>query len=121
MERAGVCFIGFRSDGPPQDEATIEARTHLMAFRAALREKGSVDAHQFMRDWISRRMDVVAIDQSLILATILAGIMALGFFRPFPSSVRLNVALGASTLLIMVMVCSIRVLRRQVVEVIRGD
>lgn len=127
------CFIGFRRLGGwlgfhgaamdrlgfqlIQDEAIIEARTLLLT--ASRDGPLSVDTHRYIRNWIARRMDVVAINLSVIVATVLAGIIALIFFHWFPSSFAQAIPLLISSALVMaVMVCSIVVLRRQVIEVI---
>lgn len=129
-DKAKVKFLGFCSDKPcnkpldklTEDEAIIEARTHLMTFSAALREKNSVSTHQFMRDWISRRMDVVAIDFSVILATLIAPVVALVLSASCqqPDGDAVWIVLTFSVIVMAVMVCSMRVLKRQVVEVIAG-
>ena len=117
MDTAGVKFLGFRDDQPTQYEAIIEARTLLLT---ALTKRIPVRTHQYIRDWIARRMDVVAMNQSIFSATLFAMIIAVVFFRPFQYSIALAVLSGISTFVIIVMIVSIMVLRRQVIEVIAG-
>ena len=107
---------------PTQDERIIEARTLLLTARG--NGPLSVDTHRYIRDWIARRMDVVAINQSLVLATFFAGIIA--FFvvsrlQPGPPCDRAVIVLSIiSVAVVLAMILSIWILRRQVIEVIGG-
>lgn len=101
-----------------KDEAIIEARTLLLT--ASRNGPLTVVTHRYIRDWIARRMDVVAINQSVIWATVFAIIIAFFVFRWFPSSIAQAIPLVISFIVIIVMTCSVWVLRRQVVEVIAG-
>jgi len=102
-----------------EDEAVNEARTLLLTSM----KNGVLDIEtsRYMRDWISRRMDVVAINQSICCATLLAGIITLiplwrfgqptaAWLIPFITSILVGIS----------MICSIIVLRRQIIEVIAG-
>jgi len=55
-------------DDSTRDEAVIEARTLLLTTRGPFLDP--IKTHKYMRDWIARRMDVIAINQSLIVATV---------------------------------------------------
>ncbi len=117
-----------------RDEVIIEARTLLLS--ASKHGPLNVEAHKYTRNWIARRMDVVAIDQSLIIATFVAPffaviiaviIYALRLGRPshfvvvFPLIISGIAILGfISFIVILVLILSILTLRRQVIEVISG-
>lgn len=107
------------------DEAINEARTLLLT--ASTNDPLGVHTHRYIRDWIARRMDVVAISASIIWASVLAIIFAIIFLALLGVPHHLLFGLsGVITLLIVVvlvgivMVCSIIVLRRQIIEVITG-
>lgn len=97
-------------------EAIVEARTLLLT--ASRKGYLSVHTHRYIRDWIARRMDVVAINQSVIWATVLAIIVA-RVFLGVPCRMAIE-PLIVLIFIIVVMVWSIIVLRRQVIEVIAG-
>jgi hypothetical protein len=122
MDRLGVPDSKLSQD--EKDEAIIEARTLLLT--ASRNGPLTVVTHSYMRNWIARRMDVVAIDESLLLATLCAPFIAwvIGWVicrhQPGPFS-PIDVALiSISTAVILTMLLSICVLRRQVVKVIEG-
>ncbi len=102
-----------------RDEAIIEARTLLLT--ASRNGPLSVNTHRYMRDWIAKRMDVVAINLSLLLATFLAFIITL-ILLSFARGLSLTAIIPfiISILVIIAMVYSIVVLRRQVIRVIAG-
>jgi len=107
-------------DESTRDEATNEARTLLLT---ASRGPLSVNTHRYMRDWIARRMDVMAISLPLLLATLFAGIIALVIcmLQPGPPCAVAVIVLSiTSAVAILVMIWSTRILRRQVIEVITG-
>ncbi len=111
----------FNRDEPTKDEAIIEARTLLLTASGLFLDP--ISTHRYIRDWIARRMDVVAINQSLLLATFFAGIIAFVIYRlqPGPPSATAVIVLSIiSATVILAMILSIRVLRRQVIEVIAG-
>lgn len=110
MDRLGLQEI--------RDEAIIEARTLLLT--ASSNGALSVETQRYMRDWISRRMDVVAINQSIIWATFLAVIIAFIFWRASPCYNLFSTPSLISVIVILAMFFSILVLRRQVIEVIAG-
>jgi multisubunit Na+/H+ antiporter MnhF subunit len=121
---AAIDRVGIPSpDFPIYDEADIEARTLLLSSSWG---PFNVDTHEYMRNWIARRMDVIAINQSLFWATIFAGVIAIIAFvicrlQPGPSCSTAIVILSiVSIAVILTMVLSIWVLRRQVIEVIAG-
>ncbi len=114
MDTARVTFLGFRGDQPTQYEAIIEARTLLIT---AVTERIPVSTHQYIRNWIARRADVMAINQSIFWATVFAGIIALTLPGD-PSSHAIIILSSISIIVIIVMIGSIMVLRRQVIEVI---
>ncbi len=93
-------------------EPSLEAQTLLLS---ALTEGITVSTHQYIRNWIARRMDVSAISLSLITANFIAIVIAcfteLEFHPP---------AIVFLSLVTLVMFCSIVVLRRQIIEVIAG-
>jgi len=106
---------------PIPDEAIIEARTLLLS--VSRRDLLDVNTHEYMRNWIARRMDVVAIDQSIFWASVLAGFIAslLCLLRPGEPSPAPTIILSIiSFLAILVTICSFIVLRRQVIAVIEG-
>lgn len=117
MDRLKVAFLGFRGDEPIQDEAIIEARTLLLT---ALADGIPVSTHRYVRDWIARRADVSAINLSLIVANVFAIFVALTALCISGKWLPPVILLAFCILVISVMVCSIRVLRRQIVEVISG-
>jgi len=115
---------GSNRDEPTRDEAIIEARTLLLTAHGLFLDP--TNTHRYIRDWIARRMDVIAINQSLFLATLLAGIIAIIAFvicrlQPGPPSAIAVIILSIiSVAVILAMILSIRILRRQVIEVIAG-
>lgn len=106
-----------RCPQPQFDEELNEANALLLTSR-----KGDIDSHRYMRDWISRRMDVVAINLSVIYATVLALYIALLLWLlPGKSPLPLPTIIFLISLLVIVfMFFSIIVLRRQIIEVITG-
>ena len=119
MEMVRVSPIRFLDGKLTRDEAIVEANSTLLA---ALRNgiPGiSLEGHCYIRDWIRRRMDVVAINFSLIVATLLAGIIALVIWVwQHPNGV--IIPLIISILVILAMICNMRKWHRGVVEVIAG-
>src|SRR3990167_7789047 len=90
-----------------KNEEILEARTLILT--ASRNGVLTVEAHRYIRDWIARRMDVVAIDQSIFWATIFANIIAFIVFR-WPSNIMQAVPLFVSGVVIIVMICNIWVL-----------
>ena len=104
-----------------RDEAVIEARTLLLS--ATIRGPLNIEAHSYIRNWIARRMDVVALSLSLVMATLFLGMIALviSVIRPGQLDTTSTTVLSViSATVIITMVLSIWVLRRQVIEVIAG-
>ncbi|MBI4267762.1 MAG: hypothetical protein HY662_03150 [Chloroflexi bacterium] len=121
----GDNFIRFRNESEanaPRDEATVEARTLLLTVLGSISAGNviSMESHQYIRNWIARRMDVQAINQSLILANVLGFILALivVLFNCKPWA--FLALFGFVTLVTLIMFLSILALRRQVVQTIAG-
>ena len=105
-----------------RDEPIIEARTLLLT--ASRNGPLSVDTHLYIRNWIARRADVCAINLSLIVATFLAGIVALVLYLKLLGDDTSWGAVGIlaiiSVFVILVTLCSYSTLRRQLIEVVAG-
>ena len=101
-------------------EPIIESRTLLLT--ASRNGQLSVNTHRYIRGWIARRMDVVAIDISVISATFLVIIFAFVFLGVprITNTVIAITSLIITVLVIIALVWNIIVLRRQVIEVIAG-
>lgn len=116
----GAALDTISISGAPLDEAVIEARTLLLT--ASRKGPLTIDTHLYMRNWIARRMDVVAINHSIIWATVFAGIIALvaHILQPgSPSDIAVIVFI-ISAAVVKVMILSIGIMRNQVIEVIAG-
>ncbi|MBI4186703.1 MAG: hypothetical protein HY530_04250 [Chloroflexi bacterium] len=122
MDMAGITSIGFPGAMPPdnRDERLNEANTLLLT---ALSKRTSVRTQEYVRNWIARRQDVCAMNQSVILATLLAPILAFVICKLQPGSPRADVVIflsSVSAAVILAMIFGIQVLRKQVIEVIAG-
>ena len=125
VERRLIAKSGENAEAS-DDEAIIEARTLLLTSRPSTLERDhSVDVQSFIRNWIARRMDVIAINQSIIVATIIALIVAIVVIWITPKLEFAwswgELALGFTCVIVLWIMCvSRRTLGRQVVEVIAG-
>lgn len=116
-------FSYFDLPGNPKDEAMIEAySTILVTF------KGKELGLNFKEEdwtWIKKRMDILAINLSLIVATILAFLSALVFwsFHYLPRQTRLFnwkmiIPIVISIFISIVMYCSRKKISKQIIPVI---
>ncbi|GEM_PF-2534091 len=125
----GAAFDRVRDPKKPlsrceRDEAIIEARTIFLT--ASANGKLTVDSHNYIRDRIARRMDVVAMNSSIILATIFAPfllfiISLFGFQYFLPRNgpaIYWWLAVSFLIIVVAVMIWSIMTLRKQVIEII---
>ena len=111
---AKVTFTYESKEVPPEDEPTLEALTLAHLVLTGLREKLPVNDQRFIQEWIRRRNDVVAINRSVIVATILALIaaaliLAIGpqlLGNPPSRSLELAILLAISAVVISIMCCS---------------
>jgi len=101
------------------NEAINEAMALL---RSTILPPFNIETQQYVRDWIARRMDVLAIDQSLFIATILAAVVGacMFLFGSRQNSGLALIVLGiVSVIVLLITSWSICTLRRQVIIVIK--
>ena len=100
-------------------EPSLEAKSLLLS---ALRTEIPVNTHLYMRDWISRRADVMSINGSLIIATVLAPIFAICVLLclrlSFTCTCTVCILTSVSVGVLILLCCSYCVLRKQVIQVI---
>jgi hypothetical protein len=102
------------------DESLLES---LALLRSTINPPLDVENQVYVRNWISRRMDVIAINQSICLATILSAIIGtILFFQKSGqhSKPALIILVIVSVFVFLVTVFSSQTLKRQVVAVIEG-
>jgi hypothetical protein len=113
--KAGVNFLD-----NPQDEPTLEALSLMLTLERRL----SLKEHIFLQDWVRKRMDVLAINSSLIISTVLALLFAplisIVYFQCSPQIINFNVIflIIVSGSIIAVLYRNSTLLRRQVIKVI---
>jgi hypothetical protein len=110
---------------PPEvkdDESSIEAYTLiLISYKKMM--NGQMQQHKFLAEWISRRMDVISINSSVLTATILAPIIAsiYGFLSTYGMQVGWPKVglLVVISIFIYYMMCQInKKLRNMIIEVV---
>jgi hypothetical protein len=118
IHRKAKIEAGIDFSGQPDDEATIEARSLLLI----LSKRIPLDHNRFIQDWIRRRMDVIAINFSLIVATIFSGIIFLipriFQWNPRFSILRIACPIAISVFVVVAAYLNIRQLKKQITEVI---
>ena len=114
--------LGFENE--PEDEPTTEAYASLLLLRM---NPVLLPVQEFMRNWISRRMDIIAINQSLVAVVFLSCGTAHGmplFHRQCLDVDHLSpdatCLLILSLIILVVLLSSIKVLSNQIVIVVSG-
>lgn len=105
------------------DELSIEAYTVILTTKTdELKEDNSLRRYEWIREWVRKRMDVISIDFSLIIVTILTLIAALlrlllSSSQPRPGRIALMVA--TSVVICFISWWNKKLLRKQVIIVIK--
>ena len=115
MHRAAKKKSSLNLAGDPKFEPIVEAYSVLLVVDKRI----SLDMHQYFRDWIRRRMDVVAINFSLFIATLLAFIIPFLITRYYlKSNILYNntveILLLVSVVVIIITILSMVVLHLQI-------
>lgn len=125
LDRDQTASIRFRNENEaeaPRDEAIIEARTLLLTVLGSVfaGKVISVHNHQYIRNWIARRMDILALNHSVILASLFGFLIALVILlRDWELCAFLALFIFI-ILVTLAMVVSILTIRRQITQAIAG-
>jgi len=121
VHRAAVRRADVRFPNHRDCEPWLEAHTLLLT---TLLDRIPLHHSSFIRDWVARRTDVMAINGSLIMATFLAPVvLAIGLCPELSLRCTIGVVIGPIlvSLAVLAVTClSYLVLREQVIEVITG-
>jgi hypothetical protein len=103
-----------------QPEELLEARMAIL-FRVKV-DKEIVDQYRWPSEWLSKRVDVIAINNSMIVATILGGALSYVLHDQIFHSLlpQLGVILGVSILIIIIIILNTALLLRQVKRVTKA-
>lgn len=124
MKRIGIVFPGFLDnlgDRQGPKEEIVEARTLLLT--ALDTRTIPFESNRFIRDWIARRIDVIAINSSIIMASMLAIVIFLILYILFRATFQWEWLGAFASIMVAAVLATLlanRVLQRQIVDVIAG-